>query len=103
MSLRDDAISDILAATSSDVLGQDIVIDGIPLSAVVKSLTHEEVTAIGFDGVSVQGTRLTLSAAALGSVPVRGQQLDFDGEIWTAQAVVLNGDRLRLTLTRYTS
>lgn len=103
MSLRDNAIADILAATSPEVLGQNIVVDGVALSAVVKSLTHEEVTAIGFDGISIQGTRLTLSAATLGFVPVHGQRLDVDGVVWNTLAVIRNGDRLRITLTRYVS
>lgn len=101
MSIRDDALADILAATSSEVLGQDVVIDGAVLSAVVKSLTTEEMAAHGFDGLSMEATRMTLSVAKLGYTPSRTQRMDVDGVGWEVHGVSLNGDRLRLTLTRY--
>lgn len=103
MSLRDQALNDILAATSSEVLGQGIVIDGKPMDAVKKSLTTEDMVKSGFDGISMEGIRITLSLAALGYAPVYGQELIVNGVVWTANLTSVNGDRLRLTLTRYTS
>lgn len=103
MSIREDAISDILAATSSEVLGQDLVIDGDIISAVVKSLTVEEMASHGFDGISMEATRMTLSVESLGYIPRRKQVFDVDGVEWGTHAVAVNGDRLRLTLTRYIS
>lgn len=103
MSIRDDAIADILAATSPEVLGREVTIDETPVSAVKKAMTAEEVSAFGFDGISTQGTRLTLSADALSAIPVCDQQLDVDGTTWNVFAVKTNGNLLRLTLTRYVS
>lgn len=103
MSLRDDALSDILAATSSEVLGQGIVIDGKPFDAVKKSLTTEEMVKGGFDGVSTEGIRITISLAALGYAPENGRSMDIDGVVFTAGPVSQNGDRLRITLSRYIS
>lgn len=57
MSIRDDVLADILADHHRMLLGWDVVVDGgESISAVVKSLTTEEVVAIGFDGVFIVRT-----------------------------------------------
>ena len=97
---RQQALADILAATSDGVLGTGVVIDGKPVQAVRRGLTAEETEMFARAGLSVEGIRLSFDVAALGWQPTVGSGLNVDGRDYRVRRSHLTGSLLKLTLTR---
>jgi len=98
---REQARADILAAASStEVLGSTVLIDGVPRTAVKVGLSREEHQAYALAGLAVEGIRISIGLAELGWQPTVDSGLNVDGKNYTVAKSRLSGDLLKMTLTR---
>lgn len=104
----DDALDLLASATSSEVLGRPVEIDGFAIDAVKTGLTQEEAQAYAggqfiADGLTIEGVRLTVDRNLLIWQPVVGGRLKVDGADYDVRQVTEMGRLLRITLTRFIS
>ena len=98
---REQAMADILAAaTSLEVLGSNVLIDGVGYTAIKRGLTREENQVFAVAGLVVEGIRISIDAAALGWQPTVGSGLNVDGRDYEVRRSHLSGGLLKMTLTR---
>lgn len=94
-------MADILAAASStEVLGSSVLIDGAPYTAVKAGLSSEEHQAFAMAGLVVEGIRISIDLAVLGWQPPVGSWLNVNGKDYEVRNSNLVGDLLKMTLTR---
>jgi len=103
---RDQAIADLIGATSSSILGSSVVVDGVTLEAVKKTLPQEEALSFAggqfaMDGLLVEGIRLTVDIALLPYPPMVRGEMVVDGVRFEVKAVSKSGNKCRITLLRY--
>jgi hypothetical protein len=105
----DTAIADILAAASSDAaLGRPVSVDGEIVVCTTRSLTVEEASQFAGgrfadDGLAVEGLKMTVDRQLLGYIPAMRSNMVVGGAEYTVSRILQSGDKLRLTLTRYTA
>lgn len=98
---RAEAMADILAAASSlEVLGAGVLIDGVEYTAVKTGLSREENQAFAAAGLAVEGIRISIDLALLGWQPTVGNWLKVDGRDYEVIKSRLSGGLLKMTLTR---
>jgi len=98
---RAEAQADILAAASSgEVLGGPVMIDGTEYTAVKGGLSVDERHAFAAAGMSVEGLRISIDVAALGFQPTLGSWLNVDGRDYEVVKARLAGSLLKMTLIR---
>jgi hypothetical protein len=102
------ALADLAAATSSDVLGRPVEIDGKTIDCVKRNLEQEEAMAFAEgrfagDGLLIEGFRISVDRNLLAYQPVVGGRMEVDGHSYDVRQVQTSGDLLRITLTRYLS
>ena len=98
---REQALADLLAAASStEILGSNVLIDGTVYQAVKGGLTREESQAFAAAGLIVEGIRISIDVAKLGYQPTVGNWLKVDGRDYEVIRSQLSGALLQMTLTR---
>jgi hypothetical protein len=98
---RDLAFADLLAAASSlDILGVAVVIDGKECVVSKVGLSAEESQSFSAAGMMVEGFRISMDAAVIGWQPAVGSWLTVDDREYEVVKSMLSGSLLRLTLTR---
>jgi len=98
---RATAIADLLAATSPDILGQSVLINGTPVSAVKKILPQDEAAHWAAEGVRVEAVRVVVSLSALGFTPRERSRIDVDGLDYRVESALVTGDMLKFVGTRF--
>ena len=99
-------MAQLAAATSADVMGSTVEIDGAPCGAVKKSLSQKEALSFAggqfaVDGLLVEGIRLTVDVTTLPYRPMVGGEVDIDGDVYDVKAIAKSGDKWRITMLRY--
>lgn len=103
MTIRDQALADIVAATSSEVLGQPVVIDGISVDCVKRDLTVEEAALLpSRNGLGIEGLRINVDRNLLLYQPAYNGLMVVDNREYEVNRIGTSGDLLRITLVRYT-
>ena len=104
---RAEAKAAILAAINGTDLGDLILLDGRWIPTVRRDLDVEEASAFsgGYEsnGLLVEGMRLTVDGALLAYAPVVGGGMMVGDKQYKVRLVSESGNRLRITLTRYSS
>lgn len=101
---RDNALAQLAAATSAEVMGTTMKIGATEnIAAVRRSLSEEEAASFTADGLKVEGVRLTIDVGVLGYEPYVGGALVVDDVSFTVQRVQRIGANRRITMTRYMS
>jgi len=105
---REEALTDLADATSSEILGVEMIIDGDPVQGIRKNLAPADLVPFAGgrfaeDGLSVEGLRLTIRRDVFGYEPRVGMEMVVDGTRYTVRAAAKTGLNRRLTLIRFIS
>ena len=107
------ALADLKAATTTEHLGREHLLDGVAVVCVVRSLRLEEAQALSGSAISggdfaaggllIEGFRMTVEKSLLPNVPVVGGTIDVDGMRYDVKSVLKIGTLVRVTCLRYLS
>jgi arginine/lysine/ornithine decarboxylase len=100
---RTEAIAALQGAIDPAVLGQSVIVEGVAISAVKRTLSQEEAAFFGAPNLAVEGMRLTFDPAALGFELAFGTACTVDGVEYEVRQVDKPAGNRRVTFIRYLS